>query len=405
MTLEHLDTVISFVVILTGVSLFVTTLTQMVSALLGLRGTNLRWGIKTLLEEIDPNLGTHAAAISQAVLHHPLISDSTLSRFDVGLIRRWKLASTVRKEELIEILHKLAETPKPKETGQAPDTWLTPLRSALERLDREPAENLVLAAPEIKKLFPNDPAAAERVITQMMASVEHLSGGINQWFDSVMDRVSQRFSVHARIWTIVFSLVVAFALHLDAFKLLTQLSSDAELRARLVTSADTLSKKADEMLVTSSNAPSAVYVAAMQQLVNAHPRELASVGQPSGFSSLDGGKQWLEGRLKAAKIQDPEKWLKLYEELVPQAALRTAADDFHSILTNKLKFQLIPDPYPTPFYNYWTPSWLHLWGILATAALLSLGAPFWFNVLKNLSSLRPVLAKKEAESAEKKGEG
>lgn len=109
--------------------------------------------------------------------------------------------------------------------------------------------------------------------------------------------------------------------------------------------------------------------------------------------------------MKAAKIQDTEKWLRLYEELVPQAALRTAADNFQSILTDKLKFQLIPDPHPTPFYAYWKPSWLHLWGILATAALLSLGAPFWFNVLKNLSNLRPVLARKETESAVKKEKG
>jgi hypothetical protein len=34
----------------------------------------------------------------------------------------------------------------------------------------------------------------------------------------------------------------------------------------------------------------------------------------------------------------------------------------------------------------------HLFGILATAGLLALGAPFWFNLLKNLTSLRPALA-------------
>lgn len=397
MTLEHLDTIISFVVILTGVSLLVTTLTQTVSALLGLRGSNLRWGITTLLQELDPNLADHAVAITQAVLHHPLISDSTLSsRFD-GLFSRWKLASAVRKDELIEILHKLAQPPAPPAAGQTADTWQTRLHTALQELDQEPAENLVLAAPGIRQLFPNDPAKAEQVITQMTAAAEHLSGSIDQWFDSMMDRVSQRFVVHTRIWTIVFSLLIALGLHLDAFKLLTQLSTDAEVRARLVASADTLAKKADEILVTSPNASSAVYVAAMQQLLNAHAHELAGVGQPAGFSSLAGGKQWLEEQLKAAKIQDAGKWLQQYEELVPQAALRAAADDFHSILNDKLKFQLIPDPYPTPFYNYWTPSWLHLWGILASAALLSLGAPFWFNMLKTLSNLRPVVSSKEAE--------
>src|SRR5207249_8222856 len=56
MTLKHLDTVLAFVLIMTGVGLLVTTLTQMASAALGLRGTNLRWGIETFLNELDPNL-------------------------------------------------------------------------------------------------------------------------------------------------------------------------------------------------------------------------------------------------------------------------------------------------------------------------------------------------------------
>jgi len=36
--------------------------------------------------------------------------------------------------------------------------------------------------------------------------------------------------------------------------------------------------------------------------------------------------------------------------------------------------------------------WSHLFGLLLTAGLLTLGAPFWFNLLKNLTSLRPAVA-------------
>ena len=35
---------------------------------------------------------------------------------------------------------------------------------------------------------------------------------------------------------------------------------------------------------------------------------------------------------------------------------------------------------------------VHLFGVLMTAGLLTLGAPFWFNLLKNLMSLRPAVA-------------
>jgi hypothetical protein len=403
MTLQHLDTVIAFVVVIAGVSLLVTTLTQMVSALFGLRGANLRWGIQTLLGELDPNLKAYAATISKEVLHHPLISDSTLSGSRAWLFQRWKLASAIRQDELIEILHMLVQLP-PAQESQASDLWKTVLAKSLEQLNQGSADNLLVASPEIRKLFPNDPAKAEQVIAQLLTSAEHLSGSIDQWFDSMMDRVSQRFVVHMRIWTILFSVLLAFAAHLDALKLFTQLSSDPELRSRLVTSAEALSRKADEILATSSNAPAAVYVDAMKELISAHPTELAGVGQPSGFTDLEGGKAWLATQLETAKIPGREQWLQQYESLVPQAALRTAADNLNSILNDKLKFQLVPDPFPIPWYNYWTPSWLHFWGILVSAALLSLGAPFWFNMLKTLTNLRPVLANKEQEERQASGQ-
>ena len=36
-----------------------------------------------------------------------------------------------------------------------------------------------------------------------------------------------------------------------------------------------------------------------------------------------------------------------------------------------------------------------IFGVFATAALLTLGAPFWFNLLKSLTNLRPTLANKQ----------
>ena len=36
-------------------------------------------------------------------------------------------------------------------------------------------------------------------------------------------------------------------------------------------------------------------------------------------------------------------------------------------------------------------------GMLLSVVLLSLGAPFWFNVLKNLIALRSIVAKKEEQ--------
>ena len=340
MTLEHLDTIISFVAILTGVSLLATILTQMVSSLLGLRGINLRWGIATLLEHADPKLGKYARDIAHEVLTHSVISDSMFADAESALVQNWQLASGISKDELIQILRTLAKQADPAISGPKPPEWAVALKNSLDQLDRVAADKLLAISPALQQAIPPEVGNADDIIAQLAASTEQLAGTINQWFDNVMDLVAQRFTMHTRVWTVVFSVLIAFGLNLDAFRLLTQLSSDSELRARLVASSDALTQKAGEMLFAPTNT-AATGDAAMRQLTN-------------------------------------------------------AVSNFNSILTNKFNLWLMPDPYPTPFYSGWFQSWPHFWGIVASAALLSLGAPFWYNMLKDLSNLRPVLAQKQA---------
>ena len=45
------------------------------------------------------------------------------------------------------------------------------------------------------------------------------------------------------------------------------------------------------------------------------------------------------------------------------------------------------------YWAYWTDG-MHILGMLMTVVFLSLGAPFWYNVLKQLSNLRPAIAQK-----------
>ena len=46
-------------------------------------------------------------------------------------------------------------------------------------------------------------------------------------------------------------------------------------------------------------------------------------------------------------------------------------------------------------------NWKQLLGALVSGALLSLGAPFWFNSLKALTNLRPIVASKQKEEEAK----
>src|SRR5260370_42689427 len=117
--LGYLDTLIGFAVVMLVISLLITILTQMVSALINHRGSNLKWGLETLFANIDPkqfpNLTADADKVAQAVFTHCLLSDSWCSGNKVAqqlgkfpplgkLFRRFQLATPIRPDELTAIL-------------------------------------------------------------------------------------------------------------------------------------------------------------------------------------------------------------------------------------------------------------------------------------------------------------
>lgn len=306
--LDQFDTLIGFAVVMLGASLLITILVQMVSALLGLRGTNLLWGIEVLLKTADSKLPAgNVKTIAESVLTDPIISNSRFSQVRalplVGqLTRRWKFASAIRFEELTKLLKKLAE------------------------------ENRIPSATAIAQLLQSKAA------------------DLQTWFNAAMDRTAQRFITHTRLWTVIFAFLLAFVAHLDSFHLYNQISSKPELRARLGVLVEDMKKIAEK---TTAAVP-------------------AGTAQPT-----------------ADEIKTRTK--ELSEDL---QAIRNTLDS--------TQLRLIPDPYPgfwTFPGEYGTPG-KHFLGMLVSALLLSLGAPFWYNILKALTNLRPLLAQKE--EAEKK---
>ena len=104
MPLDRLDTAIAFVVILLGVSMIVTLLTQIVSALFAYRGRYLLEGLEQLFQTLDPALSDKAKGLAKNVLTHAVSSDSLFHKVP-GAPEAWKLASAIRPEELVRLLN------------------------------------------------------------------------------------------------------------------------------------------------------------------------------------------------------------------------------------------------------------------------------------------------------------
>ncbi|MFP3940033.1 MAG: hypothetical protein ACLF0P_06990 [Thermoanaerobaculia bacterium] len=321
--LVYIDLLIGFAVVMLGVSLLIMILTQMTAALLRLRSGDLRQGVERLLQNADPALEPHAREVAEAVLGHELVKGSMLEG----------RASTIRKEELRNLLDAVAD----------PDGFAWQ-KAVADRLD----------------------AAKESVET---------------WFDSVMDRSSQRFAAKTRVATAIFAVLLAFVLHLDAGDLLVRLGTDAELRAKLVAGSDVMVRQTERLAERTAEEQVAEELEALQGSAEELQTDLGAMGidlRPDWLASAEA-----EGSSEAESSSEAEA---ASEDESPPDGGATAGSSLSRC------------------QNFWAgldPRRLHFWGILASAALLALGAPFWFNTLKTLGSLRPIVAQKEERERER----
>jgi hypothetical protein len=274
--LNNLDVILSFAAVMLGVSMLIMVLTQIVSTVLNLRGAHLKQGLEQLFREAG--LDDKAAELARSVLKHPLLADGLFTN---------RLAPAVRKVELFGVIA------------------------------------LLQKGAEYKPI-------AEKI--------EGTKKTIEEWFDSTMDRTSHKFAASMRIVTVAFSFLMALGIHLDSLEVLSQLSTNGDLRASLLASSNVLQHQAETILAGPVVAPA---------------------GRDVG-------------------------------------TLVSQVKEIHAAL-DKSQFRIIPTPYPGLDFTG------HLLGIIVSGVLLSLGAPFWFNLLKTASRLRPILADRADEAPAKDG--
>jgi len=301
--LGQLDTFIAFTVVILAVSLIITLLNQAVFAIASLRGLHLRSGIEVLLEQVAPEAKAHLREISNRLLCHPLITDSTFHRFEH--LRLWQLATAIRLDEFKDILRRIGSTP------------------------------------EARKKWPGLQAALTR--DEMWADIDH-------WFHKTMDRVSQRFTLSTRVVTLAWAVAIAFAVHLDASTLFRDLSSNLEIRTRLLASTDTINAEAERLAVAQND----------QVAAGDLRRILSTTAQ-------------INNELTATGLH-----------LMPDYAKHAPNGMFS-------QDDLLPVVRSSVTSSGWDVN-SHFFGVLFSAMLLSLGAPFWFNVLRQVTSMRPIVA-------------
>lgn len=284
------------------------------------------------------------------------------AQLKLGLVELFEVVKIDKPDQLVDgiLHHKLI----------ADGVWRRRLAPAISKLD------LLTLLGDAEKYL----GESESVATALKQKREE----IETWFDATMSRVANRFTMQTRIVTIIGAVLAAFLLHLDAFGLVSRLYADSDLRAKMAGAAGALVSQSEVVLATPKVFTD---VAASLAQKNADVLSLPA----KAFQSRDEVKAWIQGA-----VPDPNRAQMIngqFDVLLGEA-VRPAfkqwieeATDINDQLS-AAGFELVQKPW-VPFH-YDTP-WVFL-GVLASAALLSLGAPFWFNALKTLSNLRPAIA-------------
>jgi hypothetical protein len=407
--LLYLDTLIGFAVVMLVISLLITILTQMVSALLSHRGSNLRWGLKTLFEKIDPKayslLTANAETLANEVLRHPLISDSWFSGNRVAqriagevpwlatLFNRFQLASAIRPQELVDVLRSIA--------ANLPASLPAGLAGQIENLL---AANNPSLAREMDQVAAAVGPAAKAIVGQggtplflqdSVNAIRSTAGSLEAWFGSMMDRVAQKFTIYMRLWTVFFACAFAFGTGLNSVNLISGLYSNGSLRSALVGASQQLSATAATVLDSKNSLTAKLTDSLKQAIQNA---KVAAPPVPSVPTTAE-GIIWIQKNVPSSQIDAVTADFNTISAQASQKFIQDLAENATTVIgaSKNAGFDVLKIYWRDNGFGQltWDGRLQYLGGVLVTAALLSLGAPFWFNALKSLTNLRPILASKE----------
>lgn len=356
--LKLIDILLGVSVVMLIMSLVVTALTEMFMGLSNQKGRTLRDGLVNLLVQLDPNLPRDRARdLASDLLTHPLVADAGN-----------RMGHVIQRHELAELLLQIATD----------ETWHTAPRTRLGRLKRflgwpdaaaqargagahphaddvrrllaashqglavERAREVLRAvrahAVELMQTSPTVKESERRDRALLAQFKSEFVDKLFTQFDAAIERTQARFAWPARVYTIIGATLLAFATQLDTLHLVNKLSVDDAFREDLVRMSAGMAARE-------------------------RPGQAAAPAPNAPFKPLDE-----EQKRRLAELRDVG--------VFPASGLWVTEIDAQGRPARQFQPQ-------------------RLLGILLSIALLTLGAPFWYDTLKNLIKLRSPLARRD----------
>ena len=264
--------------------------------------------------------------------------------------------------------------------------------------------NPVQAVRDTISNLPADHAAAS-IKDALLALIDDAQGDINKvrlniqnWYDGAMDRVSGWYKRRVHIIIIILGLLVTIGLNVDSIAIFKSLSNDKALRDSMVAAADAYAKA--NALPSPTPAPATIPPAANSEAGSATQPPAGNTGTtPTTVASPT--------PTPSTTPPDP-CWANdcQADENSPKCKLRKNQCQLEKL---GLPIGWRPPRDAFPGFMLWksgvlgawgTQIYEHGWGWLLTALAISLGAPFWFDLLNKFIVIRSTVKPKEKSQEE-----
>ena len=222
------------------------------------------------------------------------------------------------------------------------DTFALALIDVIANLDSAALQG----AKDFETLIKNVPSADVRRVLSLLAAEaggdgQKLKNNIENWFNNSMDRVAGWYKRKTQAVNVTLAILFTVGVNADSILIVRNLSNDSALRAALVAQAQELAKTTP---VESEKAqPGSNAAEELEKRIN----KLSGLGLPVGWTDKSGDafRRW-PGWMPSET--DTKTWAIMWSETIRD----------------------------------------HILGWLLTALAASLGAPFWFDILNKVMTIR-----------------
>jgi len=339
---ETLEIVIGLAFTYFILSLLCTTITELIARAFALRAVNLEDALRNLLAEPQDHksiihqirdlfkpIGGRTASSPSSYFYklysHPIIKNLSQEASGHALGGRGGKPSYISSHDFcIALLDILV----PSTAGGS--KTMRQVRVEVDKIQVEPLKKALLA-----------------VLDEAQYDIDKGRASIERWFNDYMDRVEGWYRRKAQLIALVVSVLVVGILNADTLAIATTLSTNAAVRASVVTAADAIVKQYSQQAGSGELSP-AVAADKIQTLTST----LQKPGIPLG---------WQGPQFPSSKYAQTKK--DVAPKSKPDGREPSDWDDICWLVSK-------------------------IFGLVITALLVSLGAPFWFDLLSKLTNLR-----------------